>query len=74
MPDALNALSDLGIQIPAGIGIPFRGIRFVGENTSVEAEFPAGYGLALRRPILHQILMDAAEKEGVDLLWGTSGG
>jgi menaquinone-9 beta-reductase len=74
MPDALSALAELGIQIPAGIGMPFRGIRFVGGDTSVEAEFPTGYALALRRPILHQILIDAAVKAGVDLLWGTSGG
>ena len=74
MPDALSALAELGIQIPAGIGMPFRGIRFVGGDTSVEAEFPTGYALALRRPILHQILIDAAVTAGVDLLWGTSGG
>lgn len=71
MPDALKALAELGVEIPAGVGMPFRGIRFIGEDVSVEAEFPSGYGLALRRTVLHQILADAAAHAGVDLHWGT---
>jgi flavin-dependent dehydrogenase len=74
MPDALSALAELGVQIPPGIGMPFSGIRFVGDDISVEAEFPSGYGLAVRRMILHQILVDAAAKAGVALHWGTPAG
>ncbi|MEO8048933.1 MAG: NAD(P)/FAD-dependent oxidoreductase [Acidobacteriota bacterium] len=70
MPDALRALADLGVEIPPGVGAAFYGIRFVGEDVSVEAEFPTGFGLALRRTALHQILVDAAGQAGVELHWG----
>jgi len=70
MPDALRALADLGVEIPAGAGFAFYGIRFLGEDVSVAAEFPSGYGLALRRPALHQILVNAAEQAGVEMHWG----
>lgn len=74
MPDALSALAELGVDIPAGVGVAFRGIRFVGEDISVEAEFPWGDGLALRRTALHQILVDAATQFGVELHWGAPSG
>jgi menaquinone-9 beta-reductase len=74
MPDALKALAQLGVEIPAGVGIPFRGIRFLGEDVSVAADFPRGSGLALRRTALHQILVDAATHAGVELHWGTPSG
>lgn len=71
MPDALLALKELGVRLPAGAGGIFRGIRFVGDDVSVEAEFPSRYALGLRRTELHQVLVDAAEDAGVDLCWGT---
>jgi len=74
MPDALSALAELGVEIPPGIGMPFRGIRFAAEDVAVEAEFPVGYGLALRRTMLHQILAEAAVNAGVELHWGTPAG
>jgi len=67
MPDALKALAELGVEIPAATGVPFRGIRFLGEDVSFAADFPAGSGLALRRTALHQILADAAAQSGVEL-------
>jgi menaquinone-9 beta-reductase len=70
MPDALRALEDLGIKIPADAGFAFYGIRFLGDDVSVEAEFPSGFGLALRRTVLHHILVNAAEQAGVELRWG----
>jgi flavin-dependent dehydrogenase len=74
MPDALHALADLGVDIPADAGFAFYGIRFLGDEVSVEAEFPSGFGLALRRTTLHQILVNAAEEAGVELRWGTPAG
>jgi flavin-dependent dehydrogenase len=70
MPDALGALADLGVEIPADAGFAFYGIRFLGDAVSIEAEFPSGFGLALRRTALHQILVNAAEQAGVALHWG----
>ena len=69
MPDALRALADLGVEIPADAGFAFYGIRFVGDDVSLEAEFPSSFGLGLRRTSLHQILVSAAEQAGVELRW-----
>ena len=55
-------------------GHVFRGIRFLGDDVSVEAEFPSRYALGLRRTALHQILADAAAAAGVELCWGNSAG
>jgi flavin-dependent dehydrogenase len=74
MPDALRALENLGVEIPADAGYAFYGIRFLGDDVSVEAEFPSGYGLALRRTALHQILVNAAQQAGVELHWGAPAG
>ena len=50
MPDAVAALSRLGIQIGLDKAYPFRGIRFVEGRTAVEAEFPYGIGRAFGEP------------------------
>src|SRR6266446_8514578 len=71
MPDALKALVELGVRVPEGVGGMFRGIRFVGGEISFEADFPSRRALAIRRPVLHQILADAAAEAGVELCWGT---
>jgi flavin-dependent dehydrogenase len=72
MPDSLAAAARLGVGIPAGVGFPFRGIRFAGPSNSVAAPFPQGYGRGVRRTILHSLLVAAVEKAGVEMLWGTS--
>ena len=74
MPDALKALAELGVRLPDGVGGVFRGIRFVGDEIAVEAEFPSRYALAVRRTVLHQILADAAAGAGVEMCWGISAG
>lgn len=71
MPDSFGALHRLGIQIESEQSFPFRGIRFLGEGAAVEANFPSGFGIAIRRPRLHQALVDRANEAGVRLLWGT---
>src|ERR1700730_15928105 len=48
MPDSLAAASQLGIEIPAGVGFPFHGIRFSGPSHSVAAPFPQGEGRGIR--------------------------
>ena len=74
MPDALQALADLGVRIPEGAGSVFRGIRFIGDDVTVEADFPSRHALAVRRTVLHQILVDAAAEAGVELCWETPAG
>src|SRR5882724_9401437 len=50
MPDAVAALSRLGV---AAEGCAFTGIRFLGTGSQVEARFPHGSGLGVRRTTLH---------------------
>ncbi len=71
MPDARRAAARLGVELPETAGIAFRGIRFHGAGRSVEANFPAGSGMGVRRTVLHQALIDAALQAGVELHWET---
>jgi flavin-dependent dehydrogenase len=71
MPAALAVAERLGIELPATAGFPFRGIRFIGPQGRVEANFPEGAGLAIRRTALHSLLADQAARSGVEMLWGS---
>jgi menaquinone-9 beta-reductase len=73
MPDALDALAQLGIRLFSSEARPFSGIRFLSSSLSADAEFPFhGCGLALRRTSLHRILLEHAERLGTTLLWKTA--
>ena len=73
MPDGLAALERLGIRVPLSEAHPFRGIRFVGLDSSAAALFPESeVGLAVRRTSLHRIIAERAECMGADFLWGSS--
>ena len=72
MPDSLHAAAEIGIRIPESAGHPFRGIRFHGEpGQMVDASFPNGAGLGVRRPMLHELLVAQAAEAGVEMLWST---
>ncbi len=71
MPDSLAALARIGVTIPGCVALPVRGIRFLDSASSVEAPFPNGGGVGIRRTALHQILVDRAREAGVTMLWGT---
>ncbi|MBZ5620145.1 MAG: FAD-dependent monooxygenase [Acidobacteriia bacterium] len=74
MPDGVVAARSLGIELEGAGAQPFRGIRFcdrsAGIPTHVEAAFPKGQGLGLRRTALHQIMVEHAAEAGVNLAWG----
>ncbi len=73
LPDGLAALERLGIRIPLGLGRPFCGIRFVGADISADAMFPGRtLGLAVRRTVLHQLMMERASQLGAKLHYGTA--
>ena len=71
MPDAVLALSRLGITRGFNQGIPFRGIRFIDGKTSITGRFPHGHGWGIRRLTLHELLIQRATEAGVSVLWGT---
>jgi flavin-dependent dehydrogenase len=72
MPDALASLARLGITLSPEHCFPFRGIRFLGAGNAVDASFPNGTGVGIRRTQLHQALIDRAEEAGATLFWGTA--
>jgi flavin-dependent dehydrogenase len=71
MPDGIAALRDLGVTLRPEQGVPFRGIRFLDEDTEAEAAFPDGFGLGIRRTVLHRRLAEEATSAGVIALWQT---
>lgn len=71
MPDTLAALRELGVEVSTAEGYAVRGVRFLGTDCEVAASFPAGYGIGMRRPALHEKLVEQAQACGVSLLWKT---
>jgi 2-polyprenyl-6-methoxyphenol hydroxylase-like FAD-dependent oxidoreductase len=71
MPDALESLRCLGVDISEADGHVFRGIRFCNAAHSVDAIFPTGKGIGVRRTKLHQRMIDRATDAGVRLAWNT---
>jgi len=69
MPDGVAAARALGIDLERSGGMPFRGVRFREGRNSVQAAFPSGHGLGLRRTALHSLMARSAEAAGVRLVW-----
>ena len=69
LPDSLTALRALGVDPPLSAGFPFAGIRFLSRDAHVDARFPQGPGLGIRRTVLHQMMAERAAQAGVELLW-----
>jgi len=70
MPDGIAALARLGVRLDVSQSVPFSGIRFINDQQQVEASFSSGVGLGLRRTLLHQQLVEAAVRAGVQIIWG----
>ena len=71
MPETQVALRELGVTLPPWAGYRLRGIQFVQGSVRVAADFPQGKGIGIRRPILHELLIQEVERRGVNLLWKT---
>jgi len=72
MPDSFSAARRLGLTLDDNEqSFPFHGIRFYGAGVSVEATFPEGQAVGIRRTRLHELLIDRANEMGVKMLWGT---
>jgi flavin-dependent dehydrogenase len=70
MPDAVADLAQLGVSLDSCEHARFRGIRLIGPATSVQADFPRGSGIGMRRTALHSALVAHAAQAGVELHWG----
>jgi menaquinone-9 beta-reductase len=71
MPDSRETLAQLGVQLTEADGHLFRGIHFANSAHSVDAHFPNGEGIGVRRPHLHTLLADRAAEAGARLLWNS---
>jgi flavin-dependent dehydrogenase len=71
MPDSRETLAKLGITLEDSDGYAFRGIRFANPVHSVDAYFPNGAGIGVRRPRLHGLLTERARELGAELLFNT---
>ena len=72
MPDAVASLRELGVVIHPSESVPFCGIRFIDDRTSIHATFPHGEAIGVRRPVLHRHMHERAAALGVSFLWGTA--
>src|SRR6266481_6869652 len=71
LPNAVRVLAQLGVEIPASARFTLEGIRFRDADCKVDAEFPAGRGIGVRRAVLHEKMVERATKVGVTFLWKT---
>jgi flavin-dependent dehydrogenase len=71
MPDSRETLAQLGVTLADSDGYLFRGIRFANPMHSVDAHFPNGAGIGVRRPRLHTLLTERAQQAGAKLLFNT---
>jgi flavin-dependent dehydrogenase len=71
MPEALAALRRLGVSLTPEHGTPLVGLRFVDGARRVDARFPSGRGVGIRRPLLHQALVERTHEVGVAIHWAT---
>jgi len=69
LPDAVQVLARLGVEIPASERFELQGIRFLDADLKVDAKFPAAWGIGVRRAVLHARMVERARKVGVTLLW-----
>jgi 2-polyprenyl-6-methoxyphenol hydroxylase-like FAD-dependent oxidoreductase len=71
LPDAVHSLEQLGLKAMSFEGQPFRGIRFLDQKSSVQSAFADRLGIGIRRPLLHNAIIQRANSLGIEILWGT---
>lgn len=74
MPDGVELLGRLGVEIDPARRRPFVGIRYLDGDRIAESRFPGAAGWGIRRTVLHRALVRRAESAGVELVWGVSVG
>lgn len=68
MPHTVRHLAALGVRPD---GMPFRGVAYHAGRRTASASFDDGPGLGVRRTVLHQAMLDAAESAGVRVVGGS---
>lgn len=71
MPDGVEVLAGLGVELDSVEQRAFHGIRYIDGDLVAEGRFPGEPGLGIRRTSLHHALSHRAEDVGVELRWGT---
>jgi flavin-dependent dehydrogenase len=70
MPDGVEVLQGLGVDVRRVDSRPFRGIRYIEDTLIAEGKFPGQPGVGIRRTVLHDALAQRAQELGVDVRWG----
>jgi flavin-dependent dehydrogenase len=70
LPSAVTNLQSLGVHLNSSVGVPFRGIRFLDEESSASARITRGTGYGVRRADLHRVLVERACQLSVSFHWG----
>ena len=70
MPDGLEKLRQLGIELDPRHRRDFNGIRYLDGGVVAEGRFPGVSGVGVRRPHLHQAMVRRAEQLDIPLAWG----
>jgi flavin-dependent dehydrogenase len=69
MPDAIEALGELGIELPSA-RMRIAGVRFIECGHAAEAKFSGHPGAGIRRTTLHALLLEHARASGVSMHFG----
>jgi len=70
LPEAVEALRSIGIELNSSLGFPLKGFRFSDSSHSVSAPIERGRAFGLRRTVLHNLLVARAAEVGVQFRWG----
>ena len=72
MPDGVELLERLGVDVSHLAPMPFHGIRYIDDGGEVNGRFPGSAGWGVRRVRLHDALVRRAESLGAHLSWRTT--
>jgi flavin-dependent dehydrogenase len=70
MPDALEALGALGVELPNSARMPVAGVRFIECGHAAEARFNGPIGAGVRRTTLSSVLLEHAREAGAEIFFG----
>ncbi len=72
MPEGVAQLEAMGVDTTSRERRLFSGVRYVDDELEAEGTFEGRSGLGMRRPVLHQALVQRAAALGADLRWGVA--